>query len=82
METNMKKTALAAAILLASGASQAATLNADSTYNIAINTSGSCFAFGDCTTLVENVSPGGVLTSPSPVQQTCHILAHLAVCLP
>ena len=58
----MKKTALAAAILLASGASQAATLNADSTYDIAINTSGSCFAFGDCTTLVENVSPGGVIS--------------------
>ena len=59
---NMKKTAIATAILLASGAAQSATLTAGTTYEMAINSSGSCFAFGDCTTLPENVTAGSVIT--------------------
>ena len=58
----MKKTTIALALMAASGVSQAATLNADSTYDISINTTGSCFALGDCTTLVDNVNPGAVIS--------------------
>jgi len=57
----MKKTALAAALLIASSTSQAATLSPNSAYSMSINTTGSCFAFGDCTTLVDNVSAGAVI---------------------
>jgi len=58
----MKKTAIALALMAMSGASQAATLNAGSTYDMSINTTGSCFAFGDCTTLVDNVDAGAVIS--------------------
>jgi len=58
----MKKTAIALALMAVSGASQAATLNAGSTYDMSINTTGSCFAFGDCTTLVDNVAAGAVIS--------------------
>jgi len=47
----MKKTAIAAALLVASSASQGATLTAGETFNINVLADGvSCFTFGDCTT--------------------------------
>ena len=46
----MKKTAIAAALMIVSGASQAATLTAGETFDINILADGtSCFTFGDCT---------------------------------
>lgn len=58
----MKKTAIALAMIAASSVSQAATLNANSTYDISVNAAGSCFAFGDCTTLVDNVTAGSSIS--------------------
>jgi len=58
----MKKTAIALALMAVSATSQAATLTAGSTYDMSINTTGSCFAFGDCTTLVDNVAAGAVIS--------------------
>ena len=58
----MKKTAIALALMAMSGASQAATLNANSTYDMTINAAGSCMAFGDCTALVDNVTGGSVIS--------------------
>ena len=55
----MKKTALAAALLIVSGSTQAATLAPNSAYSMTINATGSCFAFGDCTILFDNVSSVG-----------------------
>ena len=58
----MKKTSLSLAMasLLGATGAQAAFFDANSTYTVTV-TSASCFAFGDCTTLVNNV-PGGSFT--------------------
>ena len=57
----MKKSIVAASIALALGVSTSASagfLAANSSYTVSVNAVGSCFAFGDCTTLVDNVQGG------------------------
>ncbi len=57
----MKKSIVAASIALALGVSTSASagyLAGNSTYTVNVNATGSCFAFGDCTTLVDNVQGG------------------------
>ena len=60
----MKKTVLAAGVALALGASasHAAFFAGSSTYSVSV-TSASCFAFGDCTSLVDNISGGSFTLS-------------------
>jgi len=55
----MKKTTLTTALLLVLSNAQSATLDANAEYDFTIRAAGSCFAFGDCTTLVDNVSSVG-----------------------
>lgn len=60
----MKKSIVAASIALALGVSSSASaglLANSTTFNVTVNGAGSCFAFGDCTTLVDNI-PGGSFT--------------------
>jgi len=59
----MKKSIIALALLSTTLSTQAATLTAGSTYDMNINTSGSCFTFGNCTELnTPNVSAGAVIS--------------------
>jgi len=43
-------------------ASQSATLSANTAYNMTINTTGSCFAYADCTNSAENVTAGSIIS--------------------
>ena len=57
----MKKSIVAASIALALDVSTSASagfLAGNSTYTVTVNPTGSCFAFGDCTTLVDNIDGG------------------------
>ena len=52
----MKKTILAVALTAVAGSANAAFFAPSSTYNVSV--ASGCFAFGDCTTLAQNVSGG------------------------
>jgi len=58
----MKNMTLAVSLMTIAGYSQAATLSPDSTYDMSINTAGSCFQVAYCNGFTNNVAPGSIIS--------------------
>ena len=58
----MKNITLAISLMSIAGYSKAATLSPDSTYDMSINTAGSCFQVVYCNGITNNVAPGAIIS--------------------